>query len=259
MHSAVSINPQTGLVSPDIHTNIPGLSSLKSADVVVFLIRFRCLPKNQMSEILEYTASNRPIVGLRTSTHAFYCDSQPTSWYDFRNHGGWGKMVLGETWQGRAPRQTSTRGLTAPGAHGHPILRGVDAIWARTALYTVKELKNTELLLLGEVLDSPSFNASPALSGNTFFPKMPLAWIRRHKKRRVFTTTMGAAEDLMNEGVRRLVVNAIFWNLGLDAHISAHLDVSTPGQYSPTRQTGDYSKDLTNFQQGHCASYFARD
>ncbi len=49
---------------------------------------------------------------------------------------------------------------------------------------------------------------------------MPLVWVRHYtgeqgKTSKVFTTTMGAAVDLENEGLRQLLVNAAYWAAGL--------------------------------------------
>ena len=55
------------------------------------------------------------------------------------------------------------------------------------------------------------------------------------KKARVFTTTMGASQDLLNEGVRRMIVNASFWALGMEDKIPAQATVDIVGDYKPTR------------------------
>jgi hypothetical protein len=67
-------------------------------------------------------------------------------------------------------------------------------------------------------------------------PMMPVAWTRELKTadgatQKVFTTTMGAATDLANEGLRRLVVNAVFWAVGLE--VPGHAEVAPIGRYEP--------------------------
>ena len=67
-------------------------------------------------------------------------------------------------------------------------------------------------------------------------PMMPIAWTRElpnksDKSHRILCTTMGAATDLSNEGLRRLVVNGIYWGLGLE--VPAQADVSLIGAYDP--------------------------
>ena len=68
-------------------------------------------------------------------------------------------------------------------------------------------------------------------------PMMPIAWTRvfkneAGKENKILTTTMGAATDLQSEGLRRLVVNGVYWGLGLDVPPKA--DVSYVGEYKPT-------------------------
>ena len=68
---------------------------------------------------------------------------------------------------------------------------------------------------------------------------MPVAWIRSYclpegKRGRAFTTTMGSSTDLGSPGLRRLVINAVYWGLGMEAAIEAHTDVELVGDYEPT-------------------------
>ena len=69
-------------------------------------------------------------------------------------------------------------------------------------------------------------------------PMMPLVWTREYtgdagKTARIVTTTMGAAIDLENEGLRRLLVNACYWTLGLEDKIPAKSNVDTVGDFKP--------------------------
>jgi hypothetical protein len=69
-------------------------------------------------------------------------------------------------------------------------------------------------------------------------PMMPVAWTNMFttdtgKQARVFVSTLGAADDLENEGVRRLFVNATYWATGLEAQISPKADVAFIGTYNP--------------------------
>src|SRR5262249_52914859 len=139
--------------------------------------------------------------------------------------GGFGRQVLGETWinhHGQHGRQ-STRGIIAKGMEGHPILRGIHDgdIWGPTDVYGVHLPfpPDSQPLVLGQVAEGMRFNATPAL-GKQNDPMMPIAWIRtftgeRGKAGRVFTTTMGASQDLLSEGFRRLLVNGCYWAVGM--------------------------------------------
>jgi hypothetical protein len=68
---------------------------------------------------------------------------------------------------------------------------------------------------------------------------MPLAWVRTYtgeggKPSRIFATTMGAAVDLEIEGLRRLIVNACYWAVGLEKRIPRKADVACVGDYKPS-------------------------
>src|SRR5438105_11467061 len=52
------------------------------------------------------------------------------------------------------------------------------------------------------------------------------------KTNRILCTTMGSSTDLQSEGLRRLVVNAVYWGLGLD--VPAKADVALVDEYHPT-------------------------
>ena len=46
--------------------------------------------------------------------------------------------------------------------------------------------------------------------------------------------TIGAANDLPSEGVRRLLVNACYWALGMEDQIAATSKVDLVGDYQPS-------------------------
>ena len=80
--------------------------------------------------------------------------------------------------------------------------------------------------------------ADPPVQGAKNDPMMPLVWLRDYtgaqgKMSKTLTTTMGAAVDLENEGLRRLLVNACYWAVGLERRIPAKSDVRCVGEYKP--------------------------
>jgi type 1 glutamine amidotransferase len=250
------IDPPNGTINPDITTNIPGLAALDSADLLILLIRFRDLPDDQMKHIVEYVESGRPIIGLRTATHAFDLKTHRTYVrYDVRNKEteGFGRLVLGETWIKHHGEHDveSTLGVIAPGMANHPILRGIHAgdIWGPSDVYEIRLPLpgDSRPLVLGEVLTGMHPTDMP-VTGTKNDPMMPVAWIKSYsgasgKTSRVFATTMGAAEDFVSEGVRRIIVNASYWALGMEQSISPNSDVRLVGEYHPSHFSfGGYIK-----------------
>jgi hypothetical protein len=236
-----------GTIDPNRNDNIPGLDVLKSADLMVIATRFRDLPDDQMKPIVDYVESGRPVIGMRTATHAFNLrKSKMYARYSYNSHewdGGFGRQVLGETWVNHHGRhgKESTRGLIAPGAEGHPILRGIKDgdIWGTTDVYTVHLPLpgDSKPLVLGQVLEGMKPDDKP-VAGKKNDPMMPVAWVKTYtgaagKPARVFTTTMGASQDLASEGTRRMLVNACYWAVGLEDKIPEKSDVATVGEYHP--------------------------
>ena len=242
-----AIDPSDGTINPNRRDNIPGLEALDSADLLIIFTRFRDLPDDQMKHIADYVESGRPIVGLRTATHAFELKSSKTyqrySWNSREWDGGFGRQVLGETWVAHHGHhgEQSTRGIIVRREKDHPILRGIQDgdIWVPTDVYEVRLPLpgDSRPLVLGEVLRGMQ-PADPPVAGKQNDPMMPVAWMKSYtgapgKTGRVFTTTMGAAQDLENEGLRRLIVNACFWAVGLEARIPRKTDVDLVGKFEP--------------------------
>ena len=155
--------------------------------------------------------------------------------------GGWGQLVLGETWVNHHGRHgvESTRGVINEKLADHPILRGVDDIWGPTDVYTVSHLPpDAQVLVYGQVLEGMK-PADKPVAGSKNEPMMPLVWVRDYqgeagKTSRVICTTMGASVDLESAGLRRLLVNACYWALGLKDQIPEKSNVEYVGDYAPT-------------------------
>ncbi|MEZ6067512.1 MAG: hypothetical protein R3B90_17790 [Planctomycetaceae bacterium] len=65
-----SLDPKTGELLPG-SSQMPGTEALESADLMVIFLRFQDFPAEQMQPIVDYLDRAGPVVGLRTSTHAF--------------------------------------------------------------------------------------------------------------------------------------------------------------------------------------------
>lgn len=255
-----AIDPADGLIKPDFQTNIPGLEALRDADLMVIATRFRALPDEQMRHLDAYLRSGKPILGMRTATHAFAFPKDSASpykhwsWNDKDTWpGGFGKQVLGETWVSHHGHHAvqSTRAIAAPGKAKSPILRGCEDVWGPTDVYEVHLPADADVLMLGQVLEGMKPTDKPVVGTYTTRqgqrevsktpndPMMPVAWTRNYtassgKTSRVFNTTMGAATDMVNEGMRRLLVNAAYWCVGLEKQIPKRADVRLVGDFEPT-------------------------
>jgi hypothetical protein len=233
-----SQNPESGEIDPNQQQHIPGTEWITGADLLVLQLRFRALPDAQMQPLVEYIEAGKPVIGLRTSTHAFDYRKQPEAKYarwSFHSSewpGGFGKQVLGENWVAHHGGHGSqaTRALPHPAQVHHPVMRGVGPIFGPSDVYTVSELPSDAIRLMdGQVVSGMSPD-DPALEGAKNEPMMPVAWLRERPlataqsdgqaaTQRVFTTTMGTAADCSDVDLRRLFLNASLWCLGDEAAI----------------------------------------
>ncbi|MHC4565476.1 MAG: ThuA domain-containing protein [Planctomycetota bacterium] len=240
-----AVNKETGEIDPGTLDNIPGLEALKRADMMVMFLRFRELPDEQMKCIIDYTNSGKPIMGLRTSTHAFnYRKSRnsPYAKYSCRSReldGGYGRQVFGETWVNHYGHHNveSTRGLIVAGMGNEVIAKGVDDIWGPSDVYGLTTLTgDSKPIVMGQVLSGMNPDDKP----NPKKKLVPVAWTKTYtgdtgKTARVFTTTMGHSFDLNSEGFRRLLVNACYWGMEMEDQIPAKSKVDFVGTYNPSK------------------------
>lgn len=255
-----SLDPGTENINPAFQQNIPGLEQLSNADLMIIFTRFRELPDDQMKYIDEYLKAGKPVIGLRTATHAFNYSRNKSSkyaMYDFKSkmpgwEDGFGRVVLGETWvahhgiHGKEGTRVLLNGIEQDAKN--PILNGVKDIWGPSDVYTVRTLApGSNVLLYGQSTKGMDATVPVNLDKSV----MPVAWTRTYsinpgKQGRVFATTMGAAVDLKSEDLRRLLVNAAFWAMGMESKIPARADVSVVGTYEPTMfGFGTHQKGLT--------------
>ncbi len=268
-----------GIVNANYTRNIPGLEALSSADMMVIQTRFRALPDAQMQHIDDYLRKGKPVMGIRTATHAFNFDKDSTS--SFGHYGnyyngdktewkdGFGRLVLGENWVNHhgEHKHQSTRGILVENEKTNPItngLRNID-IWGATDVYGVRLPLpgDSKPIVLGQVINRAGAYDETDLffgmkssdtqiadkNGDGLFlndPMMPIAWIKTYqlpdgKRGKAFTSTIGSATDLMDEGVRRLLVNGLFWAMDLEIPTEANVDLV--GTYNPSAfgfKTDDY-------------------
>jgi type 1 glutamine amidotransferase len=213
--------------------DIPGLEALKRADLAVFYLRWRQLPKEQVEHIRAYVDSGKPVIGFRTTTHAFNYPKghELEKWNAFGadvlgSPPGWGS---GHTHYGHT---SSTDVSIIPEAVSHPILKGVDKEFhVRSWLYHV-------------VPKYPPSSATRLLMGKSVNPEKkdavenPVAWTYQTAAGgRVFTTTLGHPEDFRVEAFQRLVANAVHWTSGLPVPDTwagkMNIDVPYRGMRSP--------------------------
>ena len=167
--------------------SLPGIEALKDADLLLVFCRRTEPQEEHLKVIQEWCKAGKPVVGVRTASHAFQ------NWLEFD------KTVLGGNYKGHYGKGPAVEVHFAREAKGHPILAGVAPFASPYSLY-----KNTGLA------EDVTLLATATAGDKT----EPVAWTRMHKGGRVFYTSLGGPKDFRNPEFQRMLTNAVFWAAG---------------------------------------------
>jgi len=248
-----SMDKDNKFVAPRNQKSLSNPAALDSADAIVMAIRFRNWPEATLDKFSAAFERGVSISAMRTSTHAFKIQKNPKySKYNFNSKesgwkGGFGRQVLGESWVSHWGKHAIEGMVTYPIVENkdNSVLNGVEQIFCKSDLYEAKPMEPSTVLLEGQIkktLDA----ASEELTTGKGETRQPCAWIRNYKHEngntsKIFTTTMGSADDLTDENLRRLVVNSVYWGVGLAVPEKAI--VGYINTYVPTMYGFDDKKD----------------
>lgn len=207
-----AVDPSSSERNPRYKRNIPGLEALETADLAVIFLRFRELPQEQFDRLLDFARSKKPLVGFRTSTHAFlYPAGNPLSEWNDR----FGTEFFGQKWITHHGHSSSTAAAVIPERREHPVLRGVAGEFrCRSWLYHVDPLAGECMPLISGTAIESEKNADQQ---RRFPLKQPVAWTKTDGGRRTFFTTLGHPADFEQAAFRRLVINGALWCLEREA------------------------------------------
>jgi hypothetical protein len=226
-------------------STVSGLAALEKADLFFIVARFLNLSDDEMAHVEAYLERGGPVVGLRTSSHAFQIPATSKyAKYDFKSkvagyENGFGHQVLGNTWVGHygTNHKQGTRITTIPEQRGNVILTGVgETAFTHAGAYVGKAAPDFTVLTTSQPLVSMDPNAEP----DTKKPPMPSTWTRSYAakdgtKHRVFHSTQGASQDFLDDNYRRMIVNGTLWAMSMEANIKADMNISFVGPFQPSK------------------------
>jgi len=170
--------------------HLPGLENLDKCDVMLLFTKRLKLSGDELERIKKYCLSGRPIVGVRTASHAIQ------TWLDLD------KEVLGGNYQGHFSNDIPVDVKLIDATKEHPILKGVQPFRSVGSLYKNQGLSgDVEILLNGVSTESTE----------------PIAWTRMYKGGRIFYTSLGHPQDFAEPSFRQMLANALFWAAGREA------------------------------------------
>jgi type 1 glutamine amidotransferase/nicotinamidase-related amidase len=186
-----------------------GGEHLDDADVVLVSIRRRAMAANLMRKLRDHISAGKPVIGVRTASHAFAPADPPQNGYEV-----WPTFdadVFGGNYAGhhgnKGPDAPISWTWVADSASDHPVTTGIDkGEWKTDSwLYKTSPLKaGAHVLLMGRVVGRE--------------PSEPVAWtFVRPDGGRSFYTSLGHPDDFMQSPkFQRLLWNAIHWAGGIE-------------------------------------------
>ena len=161
---------------------LPNLEALAQADVMFVFARRMKLIEPQMKLVRAHWEKGKPIVGVRTASHAF--QKADNEIFD--------RQVMGGNYQGHfSDEPVKVTHLV----EDHPVLRGVK-VFPSGKLYKAGSLaKGTTVLQQGDIGTD----------------KQNVTWVNTWKGGRTFYTSLGIPEDFENKDFKQMLVNAIYW------------------------------------------------
>lgn len=170
--------------------DLPGLENLENCDVMVLFTRRLTIDGEQLERVKKFALSGKPIVGIRTASHAFQ------NWLDLD------REVFGGNYKGHFGSGPLAKVSIVEKNRDHPILKGVKPFASKGSLYKNKGLASDVTVLL-----------EGTIPGHT----EPIAWTREYKGGRIFYTSLGHPADFEEESFMRLLTNAIYWTTKREA------------------------------------------
>lgn len=210
-----------------------GLEALQSADLMIIATRFRQPDEKQAEYLAAFLNAGKPVIGLRTATHAFRGGQKLGESLTYDN---FGLKILGEQWVSHhgGHKSEGARGVIEPGAETHPILNSVRDVFAPSDVYGVIHLTDADKILMRGAVTASLDPKSENVDDKRNQPMQPLAWLHSYQSPdgkvtgQSFCTTAGASVDFVSEDLRRMVINAALHLTGRDVPLKADVDYVDP-------------------------------
>ncbi len=178
---------------------MPGMAQVKDSDALLVSMRRRPLPADQLNLVKQFAAAGKPIIGIRTASHAFSLRNKSpegglSDWPEFD------KDVLGGSYTNHYANDLHPEVVAVSGSDNHPLAKIFDGIKFTSggSLYKVSPIgPGTRPLLMGTIKGQPS---------------EPLAWTNvRSNGGRTFYTSLGHKGDFDQDAFRLVLANGIHW------------------------------------------------
>jgi len=153
-------------IDPNNQAGVRGWQHLKSADLMLIGTRFRKPSAEQAQHVTEFLNAGKPIIGIRTATHAFNGSGK---FGDKISYGAFGPLVMGEGWVSHhgGHKKEGARGVIVEKNAKHPILNGVKDVFGPSDVYGIRRLTDKDTILLRGGVTETLDPKSKLLSGKS--------------------------------------------------------------------------------------------
>ena len=220
-------------IDPNNEQGLRGVETLDTADLMIIATRYRQPYAEQTKHIAAFLNAGKPVIGLRTATHAFHGEGKIA---DSMTYDEFGLQILGEEWVSHHGKHKveGARSVVEPGSEHHAVLHGVSDIFAPSDVYGVKHLTCADTILLrGAITETLDPESKTLVDDDRNRPMQPFAWLHSYTAPNgtaghSFCTTAGASVDFVDEDLRRLIVNAAIHLTGGAVPEKADVDYVDP-------------------------------
>jgi nicotinamidase-related amidase/type 1 glutamine amidotransferase len=194
----LGLEPTVLIGDPKKYT-LPGMAeAIEESDLVLLSIRRQALPEKDLAALRKHLAAGKPLVAIRTSSHAFDARGSGPA-----GNAEWPKFdpeILGGNYKGHHGTDKLPTITAAEGAPDHPVLRGVGLPFqSGGSLYKTSPLASSATALLMGTIEGQ--------------PAEPAAWTNMAVKSRVFYTSLGHEADFENPSFVALLSSGVRWAL----------------------------------------------
>lgn len=191
------------LPDPEDRNKFHGIEKLKDADLLVLSVRRRTLPAEDFAIVRAYFDAGKPLVAIRTSSHAFHLRKDAPA----PGHKDWPTFdtdILGHEYIGHFGKKLLPDIRRTPAGQTHALMQDVTDLpfVSSGSLYQARDLASTtEILLEGSITDRDEQYTEP------------VAWTNLLGDQRIFYTSLGHPDDFKEPAFLQLLQNAVRWTL----------------------------------------------
>tara|TARA_B100000212_G_scaffold337013_1_gene311173 strand:- start:16559 stop:17419 length:861 start_codon:yes stop_codon:yes gene_type:complete len=189
-----------------------GLELLDSADILVLSTRRRFPKTNELASIRRFIESGKPVIAVRTASHAFGAREKGTGYQPPAGHGSWNTFdteVLGARYAGHYRNiegfpPLAVEAWIEASASGHPIVQNLSfegPILVGHKLYKYEDIDS-------------EINVVMSARHTKKTPPHPIAWTNEQNGKLVFYMSLGSAEEMATPEIQSLLKAAVLWGLG---------------------------------------------